>query len=89
MVKNLPASAGDTGSVLGVGRQWQPTPVFLTEKSHRQRSLAGYCPQGHKELDRTEQAINKLYLSKSTFKVNTILSLETRAMVAPLRELFS
>ena len=22
---------------------------------HEQRSLAGYCPWGHKELDRTEQ----------------------------------
>ena len=93
MAKNSPTNA-DLGSIPGLERfpwrrKWQPTPVFLTEKSHRQRSLAGYCPQGHKELDRTEQAINKLYFSKSTFKVNTILSLETRAMVAPLRELFS
>ena len=23
---------------------WQPTPVFLPGESHRQRSLAGYCP---------------------------------------------
>ena len=23
-------------------RKWQPTPVFLPEKSHGQRSLAGY-----------------------------------------------
>ena len=23
-------------------RKWQPTPVFLPEKSHRQRSLVGY-----------------------------------------------
>ena len=23
-------------------RKWQPTPVFLLRKSHRQRSLAGY-----------------------------------------------
>ena len=29
-------------------RKWQPTPVFLPEKSHRQRSLAGYSPCGHK-----------------------------------------
>ena len=26
-------------------REWQPTPVFLPEKSHRQRSLAGYSPR--------------------------------------------
>ena len=34
-------------------RKWQPTPVFLPEKSHGQRSLAGYSPQGRKELDVT------------------------------------
>ena len=36
-------------------RKWQPTPVFLSEKSHGQRSLAGYSPWGHKESDTTEQ----------------------------------
>ena len=35
-------------------RKWQPTPVFLPGKSHRQRSLVGYSPWGHKELDTTE-----------------------------------
>ena len=29
-------------------RKWQPTPVFLPEESHGQKSLAGYSPQGHK-----------------------------------------
>ena len=32
-------------------RKWQPTPVILPGESHRQRSLAGYGPWGHKELD--------------------------------------
>ena len=36
-------------------RKWQPTPVFLPGKSHGQRSLVGYSPWGHKELDMTEQ----------------------------------
>ena len=36
-------------------RKWQPTPAFLPEKSHGQRSLAGYSPCGHKESDTTEQ----------------------------------
>ena len=27
-------------------RKWQPTPVFLPGKSHRQRSLAGYTVHG-------------------------------------------
>ena len=30
------------------------TPVFLPGESHGQRSLAGYGPQGPKELDTTE-----------------------------------
>ena len=36
-------------------REWQPTPVFLPEKFHGQRSLAGYSPWGYKELDMTER----------------------------------
>ena len=36
-------------------RKWQPTPVHLPGKSHGQRSLVGYSPQGHKESDTTEQ----------------------------------
>ena len=35
-------------------RACQPTPVFLQGKSHRQRSLKGYSPWGHKESDTTE-----------------------------------
>ena len=35
-------------------RAWQPTPVFLPGEVHGQRSLAGYSPWGHKELDSTE-----------------------------------
>ena len=35
-------------------RAWQPTPVFLPGKSHGQRSLEGYRPWGHEELDKTE-----------------------------------
>ena len=33
---------------------WQPTPVFLPEESHGQRSLAGCSPEGCTELDMTE-----------------------------------
>ena len=39
-------------------RAWQPTPVFLPEESHRQRSLVGYRPQGCKELDMTGRLNN-------------------------------
>ena len=53
-------NAGDLGLTPGIGkiswrRKWQPTPVFLPGESHRWRSLAGYSPWGHKELDMTEQ----------------------------------
>ena len=64
-VKNLPANAGDarhTGLIPGSGRsprgkKWQPTPVYLLEKSSGQRSLVGYVTWGRKELDRTERQI--------------------------------
>ena len=36
-------------------KAWQPTPVFLPGKSHAQRSLEGYSPWGHKELDTNER----------------------------------
>ena len=36
-------------------RKWKPTPVHLPGKSHGWRSLVGYSPWGHKELDMTEQ----------------------------------
>ena len=31
-----------------------PLPVFLPGEFHGQRSLGGYSPWGHKELDKTE-----------------------------------
>ena len=37
-------------------RKWQPTPVFLSGKSHGHRSLVGYSPWGCKELGITEWA---------------------------------
>ena len=36
-------------------KEWQTTPVFLLENSHRQRSLVGYTPWGCKKLDMTQQ----------------------------------
>ena len=35
-------------------KKWQPSPVFMPGKSYRQRSLGGYSPWDHKELDTTE-----------------------------------
>ena len=31
-------------------RKWQPTPVYLPRKSHRERSLGGYSPWSHKRV---------------------------------------
>ena len=53
VVKNLPASACIVKAPWR--RAWQPIPVFLPGESHGQRSLVGYSPWGHKELDTTEQ----------------------------------
>ena len=55
--------AGDVGLIPWVGkmlwsRKWQPTPVFLLGKSHRQKSLEGYSPWCHRESDMTEQLNN-------------------------------
>ena len=60
VVKNLPPNAGTAGK--GNALQYFfffffqfRTPVFLSEKSHIQRSLIGYNPEGFKELDKTER----------------------------------
>ena len=59
-VKNLPANAGDVGSVPGSGRSpggriWQPNPMFLLGRFHRQKSVVvSYSPQGCKESDTAE-----------------------------------
>ena len=66
--KNPPTNAGDTGSILRLGknpwrRKWQPTPVFLPGESHGQRSLAGYSPWDHKESDTTERlSMHAIYI---------------------------
>ena len=36
-------------------RKWQSSPVFLSREFHGQRSLDGYSPWHHKELDTTER----------------------------------
>ena len=39
-------------------RKWQATPVFLPRESNGQRSMVGYSPWGHKELDTIEVTEN-------------------------------
>ena len=63
MVKDPPVNAGDIRDVFDTQvrkipwrREWQPTPLFLPIKSHGQRSLVSYSPQGHKESDMNQSA---------------------------------
>ena len=49
-------------------RKWQPTPVLLPEKSHGWRSLVGYSPWGHKELDMIKPLHFSFFLSLSGMK---------------------
>ena len=60
LVKEFAYNAGELGFDSWVRkipwrRKWQPTPVFLPGEFHGQRSLVGYSPQGHKQLDMSEQ----------------------------------
>ena len=61
VVKNPPANVGDArdlGLIPGLGRSLgegnDNSLQFLAWKSHEQRSLAGYSPQGCKDLDTTK-----------------------------------
>ena len=57
-VKNLPTKQETWVQLLGpedsLEKEWLPTPVFLPRECHGQRSLVGYDPWGHKELDTIE-----------------------------------
>ena len=77
MVKSPPGSVGDArdlGSIpvrkIPWRRKWQPTPLCLPGKFHRQRSLAGYNPWGHKELDITE-CLNMSMREKDRERIGT------------------
>ena len=65
-VKNLPAMRETQVHSMGqedpLEKGIVPTSVFLPEKSHGQRSLAGYNPWGRKESDTTEHACMQYYI---------------------------
>ena len=58
LVRNLPAMQENLVQFLGwedpLEKEWPPTPIFWPGEFHGQRSLAGYNPWGHKELDTNE-----------------------------------
>ena len=66
VVKNLPVNARDIRSMFDLWvrktpwkRKWQPTPVFLTGKSHGQSSLEGYSPWNRKRVGQLSNNNNK------------------------------
>ena len=53
--KESACNAGEPGLITGkIPWRSKPTPGFLPGEFHRQGSLAGYRPWGHKELNMTE-----------------------------------
>ena len=93
MVKNLPASAGYVGLIAGWGRssrrrKWQPTPVFLLGKSHGQRSLAGYNPQGPKEWDTTKHTHMQFVEYFCSVLLSVFLGMESLSHIIILHLMF-
>ena len=67
MIKNLPTmqetQVDPWDRKIPWRRAWQPTPVFLPEKSHEQRNLVGYSQWGHKESDMAEHTGINVYIA--------------------------
>jgi len=69
MCQGFPGGSDDKESACGAGdpgfnpwvrkipwrSEWLLTPLFLPGEFHGQRSLVGYSPWSHKELDTTER----------------------------------
>ena len=86
--KNLPAKEMWVRSLsqedpLERRRKRQPTPVFLPEKPHRQRSLVGYSPCGQTESDTTGRLNNEYKWNKPLTK-GQILHSSTHQLVGVL-----
>ena len=92
MVKN-PSAMRQTwfyswGGKIFCRKAWKPTPVFLLGEFRGQRSLAGYRPWGHKEMDTTEQ----LSTHSSTYFENGKLNVTTKKgdfQVRPVKSLIT
>ena len=71
---SIAGDIGDRGSIPGFRkipwrRKWQPTPGFLLEKSHAQRSLVGYSLWGPEESDMTEATEHAGGLQSSMYTI--------------------
>ena len=75
MVKSLCASAGDTrdeelwslGQEDSLEQEMAMNSSILAGKPHGQRSLASYCPWGHKELDTAERLATHVPFNRKIF----------------------
>ena len=84
-VKNLPVNsgyAGDTSSTPESGRSpgggnGNPLQYSCWYNSHGQRSLVGYSPWGHKELDRTEWTHTHIYATYTWMHTSHITDTHT------------
>jgi hypothetical protein len=80
--KNLPANAGDVrglGLIPGLGRSpggghGNPLQNSCLENPRGQRSLVGYSPWGHRELDVTELTMQLLNLTIKLFILTKLQS---------------
>ena len=68
-------------------RTWQPTPVCVPGKSHRQRSLEGYSPWGCKEPDTTEAT--KCVCERARTHTHTHTHTHTTGVSCSTRDLWS
>ena len=92
--KESTCNVGDPSSIRGPGkspwrREWQPTPVFLPEEFNGQRSMEGYSPWGHKELDTTKRLTRSLFISLIIGKTVRVTQLAIVSTSLPYRGKFS
>ena len=71
--KESACNVGDLGSIPGLGRSpggehGNPLRYSCLENPYGQRSLVGYSPRGHKELDMTEQLSTAQHIYHLCFK---------------------
>ena len=88
VVKNLPAKAGDTDQILGLGRSpeggsYNHSSVFAW-RTHRQRSLVGYSPWNHEELDMTKHTNTQ---SIFIIKCQTLYEVPKRPAIQEIQEM--
>ena len=73
--KESACNAADLGSIPGLGREWLATPVFWPGELYEQRSLKGYSPWGHKDLEMSNLKKKKKLLNLKKSELHLWLTL--------------